>query len=69
MRIYVLIEKIFNVSRVKLASSNIEDVKRKISEMCRFGEYPEFQIWENGQLIQVVEGDEVLKVIVQEYNQ
>lgn len=66
MKIYVLIYKHFAVSEIVLVDTNIKEIKKKISDMCKKHEYPEVQVWENGKLIDKAEGNDALKLLAHE---
>ena len=66
MRTYVLIYKYFAVSEIVLVSTEVEEAKKKISDMCKKHEYPEVQVWENGKLIDKADGNDALKLLAHE---
>ena len=66
MKIYVLVSKYFAVSNIVLVDTNVEEVKKRISEMCKHYEYPEVQVWENGKLIEKADGNDALKLLAHE---
>ena len=66
MKTYVLVYKYFAVSQIVLVSTEIEEIKKKISDMCKKHEYPEVQVWENGKLIDKAEGNDALKLLAHE---
>jgi len=66
MKIYVLLYKYYAISEIVLANTNVEEIKKKISDMCRNHEYPEVQVWKNGELVNKAEGNEALKLLAHE---
>ena len=66
MKTYVLVYKYFAASQIVLVSTEIEEIKKKISDMCKKHEYPEVQVWKNGKLIDKAEGNDALKLLAHE---
>lgn len=66
MKIYVLIYKYFAVSEIVLVDTNVEEIKKRISDMCKKQKYPEIQVWKNGKLIDKAEGNEALILLSHE---
>lgn len=70
MKIYVLEE--YNTGRTACISEDINIVRKSMCNKkyfdTRYNDYPILKIWENGNCIEEIEGNEVLKKIAEEIN-
>lgn len=62
MKIYVLLRQKYEGSDTVCVSENINKIRTSICE----GFYPEFEIWENGEIIYQTSGRNVVKAISKE---
>lgn len=62
MKIYVLLRQKYEGSDTVCVSENINKIRTNICEDF----YPEFEIWEDGEMIYQTSGDDVLKAISKE---
>lgn len=62
MKIYVLLKQKYEGSDTVCGNENINKISTSICEDF----YPEFEIWEDGEMIYQTSGDDVLKAISKE---
>ena len=65
MKIYVLLRQNYEGSDTVCVSENINEIRTNICEICK-DFYPEFEIWENGEIIYQTSGSDVLQAISKE---
>lgn len=70
MKIYVLLKEDYNGSCTVCISEDINKIRTSICEdFDAQKDYPELEIWENGEQIYCTTGSDVLKKIAKEINQ
>lgn len=62
MKIYVLLRQKYEGSDTVYVSENINKIRTSICEDF----YPEFEIWEDGEMIYQTSGDDALRAILKE---
>lgn len=65
MKIYVLLRQNYEGSDTVCVSENINKIRTSLCEIDN-DFYPEFEIWEDGEMIYQISGNDVLKAISKE---
>ena len=70
MKIYVLLKQNYDGSDTICVSEDINKIRTSICEdFDQNADYPELEIWNNGEMIYRATGSDVLKMITKEINQ
>lgn len=66
MKIYALYHDESSKETVVCISENAEEIKKNLSKMCKDQAFPHLEIWENGNVINNVYGNDTLKLIAKQ---
>lgn len=69
MKIYVLLKRKYEENEIVCVSEDINKIRKSICEDFDSNEdYPELEIWNNGEMVYGTIGSDVLKLIAKEIN-